>query len=319
MKISSDQLNPILPKDKYRVLCTEESTIPIFSRAWWLDAVAGDQNWDVAIVENSGRIDASMPFGLTIANGSKVLGMTPETQSLGPWLRPTQMKYSRALGREKKLMKSLISNLPPFDVYSQNWHHTITNWLPFYWEGFKQTTRYTYRLPDISNESKIWDGLRENIRTDIRKAENRFNLEVRTDLGITTFWKLFAKTYARQGKPLPHTEEFIVNLDKKASLAKSRKIFIAIDSKGQHHAGVYLVWDQNSAYYLMGGGDPTLRNSGASSLCLWEAIRFARGVTKSFDFEGSMIESVEKFFRAFGAIQTQYSFVTKNNDSQRNT
>lgn len=61
----------------------------------------------------------------------------------------------------------------------------------------------------------------------------------------------------------------------------------------------------------MGGGDPALRNSGATSLCMWEAIRFAATVTKSFDFEGSMIEPVERYFRAFGAIQTPYFSVSK--------
>jgi len=46
-------------------------------------------------------------------------------------------------------------------------------------------------------------------------------------------------------------------------------------------------------------------------LCLWEAIRYASTVTKQFDFEGSMIESVERFFRAFGAVQTPYFRITK--------
>ncbi len=46
---------------------------------------------------------------------------------------------------------------------------------------------------------------------------------------------------------------------------------------------------------------------------MWEAIRFAASVTRSFDFEGSMIEPVEKFFRAFGATQTAYHNVFKTN------
>jgi hypothetical protein len=61
----------------------------------------------------------------------------------------------------------------------------------------------------------------------------------------------------------------------------------------------------------MGGGHPELRSSGATSLCMWEAIRHAAKVTKSFNFEGSMIESVERFFRAFGAVQTPYFNISK--------
>ena len=56
----------------------------------------------------------------------------------------------------------------------------------------------------------------------------------------------------------------------------------------------------------MGGSDPDIRSSGANSLCLWEAIKFSKIVTKSFDFEGSMIEPIERFMRAFGSSQTPF-------------
>jgi hypothetical protein len=95
-----------------------------------------------------------------------------------------------------------------------------------------------------------------------------------------------------------------------------RRIFVARDPAGRPHAGVYLVWDEGSAYYLMGGGDPEVRGSGATSLCLWHAIRFASTVTASFDFEGSMIEPVERLFRAFGAEQTPYFAVSRINSWQ---
>lgn len=41
-------------------------------------------------------------------------------------------------------MNYFIDNLPKFDYFNMNFHYSITNWLPFYWRGFKQTTRYTY-------------------------------------------------------------------------------------------------------------------------------------------------------------------------------
>ena len=71
-----------------------------------------------------------------------------------------------------------------------------------------------------------------------------------------------------------------------------------------------IIWDDQSAYYLVGGGNPELRNSGATSLCMWEAIKFASTVSKKFDFEGSMTESIERFFRGFGAVQKSYYRVT---------
>ena len=71
-----------------------------------------------------------------------------------------------------------------------------------------------------------------------------------------------------------------------------------------------LVWNEHCAYYLMGGGDPELRSSGATSLAMWQAIQFAATVSRIFDFEGSMIEPIERFFRGFGAVQTPYLSLT---------
>ena len=63
----------------------------------------------------------------------------------------------------------------------------------------------------------------------------------------------------------------------------------------------------------MGGGDPEFRNSGAASLLIWEGIKFAHNHSEIFDFEGSMIESIERFFRGFGAVPRVYYNVTKLN------
>lgn len=301
----------MLLKEKYRKLCQAESTIPIFSRPWWLDAVCGE-NWNVCLVENGDEVVASMPYHFSKNRlGLIVLSHPNLTQTLGPWLRPSEAKYANRLGQEKDLLNSLIEQLPSFDDFHQNWHYTNTNWLPFYWRGFQQTTRYTYRLADLSDIDQVWKGFRENIRRDIRKAKSRFKVTVRTDLSIDDFLTINAKTFERQGMDLPYTESFVQRLDTACIANNARKILIAEDEQGRHHAGIYIIWDEQNAYYLMGGGDPELRASGATSLCMWEAIQFASTVTQGFDFEGSMIEPVERFFRAFGAIQTPYFSITK--------
>lgn len=299
-------------KEKYRLLCKNEPSIPIFSKDWWLDSVAGD-NWDVVLVEKKGTIQAALPFTTRQRFGLTAISQPTLTQTLGPWLRPSTAKYARQLSQEKSLLQELFKQLPKHAHYSQNWHHSRTNWLPLHWLGYEQTTRYTYRLEDLSNADALWDEFEVNIRTDIRKATNREGVTVRTDLDVDAFLTLNEKVFARQNMALPYTKELVQRIDENASNNQARKVFIAEDQQGRHHAGVYLIWDDNSAYYLMGGGDPDLRNSGATSLCMWEAIKFAATVTKSFDFEGSMLEPVERFFRAFGAKQTPYFAISKTN------
>jgi hypothetical protein len=300
-------------KDFYRSACLSGTPVPLFSQPWWLDAVAGDQSWDVALVERDGKLLASMPYVRRRRLGFDFSTQPPLTQALGPWLRPSGAKSAKSLSQQKDLMEALIGQLPPFDHFSQNWSPGQTNWLPFYWKGFQQTTRYTYALADLGNEELLWKGLNHNIRTDIRKASERFSLRVRDDLGLAAFLDLNRKVFARQGKALPYPESLVHRLDQACESRGCRKILIAEDPQGRAHAGVYLVWDENSAFYLMGGGDPELRGSGATSLCMWEAIRHSATVTRRFDFEGSMLEPVERFFRAFGAEQVAYFQVRRTN------
>ena len=297
----------------YRQLCQTEPTIHIFSKGWWLDTVCGEDAWDVVLVRKGNHTLASMPYYTIKRLGLTYLTMPKLTQTLGLWMRSSEAKYTGQLTQQKKILSLLIDDLPAFDNFSQKFHYSLTNWLPFYWRDFQQTTFYTYVLDDLSDINKLWCGLKENIRREIKKAQDRLGIQIRTDLGLDVFLSLNEQTFTRQGMAPPYTKNFVRRLDNACESHNARKIFFAQNKDGKIHAAVYIIWDENSAYYLMGGSDPELRNSGATSLCMWEAIKFASTITHKFDFEGTMIESVERFFRAFGGRQLPYFHITKTN------
>lgn len=285
---------------------------PIFCSPWWLEATAGPGNWGIAEVKQNGQVVASMPWTLKQNRlGIKILSQPALTQTLGPWIAdpPEKTKYATKLAREKDLMDALINQLPQYHVLRQNFAPEITNWLPFYWNGFQQTTRYTYRL-DLSHEKDgLWAGFQDKVRTDIRKSI-KMGIIVEESEDIDAFLAVNEKTFLRQGMTLPYTKSFVRSLFSGCLSHQAGKIFLARDKEGRVHAGNLIVWNKHCAYYLMGGGDPELRNSGATSLAMWHAIQFASTVAKIFDFEGSMIEPVERFFRGFGALQTPYFAMT---------
>lgn len=223
---------------------------------------------------------------------------------MGPWIKPSQAKYAKALQQEKDLMYALIEQLPPFDYFYQRFHHSITNWLPFFWKGFTQTTKYTYSIDDLKDPDKVWSGFQAKIRTDIRKAEKV--VKVRSDFPLDRLIDVVELTFKRQSMTLPFDRETVRRLDAECQSREIRKMFFAEDAHERIHAVLYLVWDEDTAYYLMAGADPELRSSGASSLLVWEALKYATTVTLRFDFEGGMIEPVERFFRGFGARQVSY-------------
>ena len=229
------------------------------------------------------------------------------TQTLGPWFDDPSSgtKYSTQLARQKDLTELLIKQLPKHDYFGQNFSPLITNWLPWYWKGYEQTTKYTYQLHDIGDHKRVFDDFEKNIRGYIRKAEKN-GIVVTTENTIDDFLPLNSAVFSRQGLKSPYDVDFVRRLDAACQEQGARKIFIARDQFGIPHAGVYLVYNQFCAYNIMIGGDPSLRSSGATSLAMWEAIKFASTITQTFDFEGSMIEPIERFFRGFGAIQTPY-------------
>jgi hypothetical protein len=298
-------------KSEYRKLCEIESSIPLFSRDWWLDAVCEDGDWGAVIARNGNTVNGALPYYVRKRRRMVLLTHPPLTQTLGPWIRDIESKDCTRLARQKKTMLELIDGLPAFDHFSQNWHPSETNWLPFYWRGFSQTTRYTYVISDLRHVDQLWSGLRENIRREIKKARNRFGLQVVADVDVSEFLELNRQTYRHQGLDLPYSEEVVHKIDEACGSRSCRKILTAIDDHGVKHAAAYVVWDAQRAYYLMGGATADSRGSGAGSLCLWAAIEHAREVTRAFDFEGSMLENIERYFRAFGATQTPYFTVSK--------
>ena len=284
----------------------------LFCSPWWLDATAGPGNWGVAEVKQDGQVVAFMPWVLKSNRmGLKILTQPSLTQTLGPWIaEPSKTaKYATRLAREKDLMAALIDQLPNYHVFRQNFSPEIVNWLPFYWRGFQQTTRYTYRLNLLNDTTALWKGFQENTRWEIRKAEKNGVFVEMTD-DVEAFLVVNEKTFRRQGMKMPYGHDYVRRLYAACLANHAGKIFLAKGADGRVHAGNLIVWNQHCAYYLIGGGDPELRASGAASLAMWHAIQFSSKVSKIFDFEGSMIEPVERFFRGFGAVQTPYFSLT---------
>jgi len=286
-------------------------TNSVFHEEWWLRCSSNGSQWGVARIKSGASVLASMPWVLRRRFGVNVLTQPPLTQTLGPWLAdpPPGTKYATRLAREKNLLEALIDQLPDYQVFRQNFAPEITNWIPFYWRGFEQTTRYTYRLCDLSKSQVLWSRFQENIRTDIRKAE-RQGVTVERSSDIDAFLDVNELTFLRQGMKPPYSRSYVRHLFTACDQNKAGAIFLARGKDGRVHAGNLLVWNQHCAYYLMGGGDPEVLNSGATSLAMWEAIQFAASVSQIFDFEGSMFEPVERFFRGFGAVQTPYFSLT---------
>ena len=209
------------------------------------------------------------------------------------------------------MANALIDQLPRFDAFVQCFYPTATNWLPFYWKGYSQTTRYTYIIHDTRNHKKIFEDFRENIRREIRKVEKSLHILIREEVDL--LYQLNDKFYTHNSQKVPFTYKTLEDIYQLTQQKQCGKLYFAEDQQGNTHAGILVIWDSLSAYYLVGASDPNFKTSGALSLLLWTAIKDSAAHVKAFNFEGSMIEPVERYFRAFGGIQTPYLQISKTN------
>lgn len=291
-------------KEKYRLLCSQEDSIPLFSKDWWLDMVCG-KDWDIILVEEKGKILATLPYFSPL---SSVITMPFYTQTMGVWTAPiaNDTKYSSLLARNQKLAADLIDGLPQYSSFLQNFNYSFTDWLPFYWKGFSQTTRYTYIISDIQDEGALWKNMSSNVRRNITKAKEKQNLQIQKGISADDFLKVQALTFQRQGLKMKESPALLKKLIDKCRERGCGDTWGAYDKEGNLHAAIFVAWQKSSAYYIAGGGNPSFRDSGAHSLLIWESIKFVRSYTNTYDFEGSMLSGVERFFREFGAIQTPF-------------
>jgi len=299
-------------KERYRELCVNEPSIPVYSRDWWLDCVCGENYWDVLLYfseRSPETIEAAFPFYIPY---KKVITMPAFTQTMGIWFNPEFEKenYSKNLLRKQNICDQLIRNLPEHTYFVQNFHYLFTDWLPFYWKGYHQTTRYNYILPDIRNIAEIEENRSYDIRQNIKKAMTKYQMEIKTHLPADLFLEIYAKTFERQEKRA-YQPKILSRLIETAYSRNQGNTWGAFDGMGQLCAAVFVIWQENCAYYIAGGSNRTGRKSGAHLLILSEAICAVSNISASFGFEGSMIQGVERVFRSFGAIQKPYFIISK--------
>ena len=294
-------------------LVNDQDAIPytdcIFQQPWWLDAVAPGR-YEAVEVKVDGKVRARLPYVVRTTLGVKVITMPLLTPYLGPWFAPSNAKYVNQLGEQKELLNELIDQLPPHDYFVQSCHHSFKNWLPFYWRNFKASTSYTFIFEKLGNLNKVWNGIRTKTRGQIRKAMRQ--LVVRPGEDIDEFLKLAADSFARRGLVL--SKGFLEvgkRIDAACAPRKARQMFFAEDAKGQVHAAIYNVLDNNCVYALMAGENAELRDSAGASLVAWESLKFAAATGRNFDFCGSTIESIEKFLRGFGGELRPYFIISR--------
>lgn len=294
------------PKERYRVWATATPELPLCFQPWYLDAVAEGGIWDVTLLENAGVVAGVWPYFLKRKFGLPYLTMPHFVKWMGPWLPPDP---HRRLGEMYEMVELLRRQLPKVLRMSIDCHPDFQSWLPLYWAGFRQTTRYTYILP-LSGDYEA--GFNRNIRRNIKKA--KAELSISTEGTFDEFYRLHCLSFQRQGKELPYSRALLERHLLALQQHHAARTFFARDAQDRLHSTALLSWDAGRAYYHLSGDDPELRSSGAGILLVQHAMQWSARELRVpvFDFEGSMLPQVEAVRRQFGATPLPYHRIWKN-------
>jgi len=286
----------------------------LFQQPWWLDAVAPG-GWSAARIVRDGELVGYLPYVINGPPGLRFSTQPPLTTTLGPWVRATSDDYRHALAEQHEILAKLISCLPPFGHLAQRCPPEFTDGLPFVWAGFDVRVGYTYRLFELDDLDRVWAGLETQRRRATKKA--RRTLEVAIDTELEPVLPLSDSNLWRAGVPIAPTRDTVRRIDLACRGRAACSLLTARDVRGAPHAFVYLVHDEETTFYILGGTDDSGRAAGAMTLLLWEGIRCAAARGTVFDFDGSMVETIERFFRSFGAKQVPYLTVSRTRSAAR--
>jgi len=286
----------------------------IFCYSWWLDAIT-KSNFKILVVEEGEKIVAGMP--LTYDSQHKI-NMPPLTRTLGVLYCDRKFQSEqKQTSVQRKWLSALLRNIQRDQFVQTCMHHNFTDWLPYKWSGFRQTTRYTYLLNfEGKTVPDLWNNLDSLRKRTIKRAVTN-NVETVESGDFSLLYKFVTLSYQRQGINfnIPYTD--LKTLDDAIVKNGNRMIFIAKDNE-KVHAALYAAFNKKSAYYLLSGSEPELRNMGGHTLVLWDAIKYFHDKVGYFNFGGSDIERIESHIRGFGGTLTPYFHIYNEDNLAQN-
>ena len=297
-------------KEDYIKISSERKDIPIFFKPWWLDILCGLNNWTAIVIRgHNDRVDAIWPIPLTKKFGIKITRQPPLTPYLGfKIFMPSDIsKINSQQKFRQKVAKQLIKAFQDIGLgyFNQRFHEENNDLQNFYWNNLKQQIFNRYIIDPINIENLIsdFDG---DIRTNIKKASGIVTCK-ETSL-CPNFYDLINQSFSASNKTIPYSKDTFEKLLQSIFEKTTSKIIVAEKEDSIVGACLILI-DNNVAYLNCLGISKAHRNSGISSLLIYEGIKFASTQTSRFDFSGSMVPNISNFFRGFGGKKQNYTNV----------
>lgn len=246
---------------------------------------------------------------------TKIAGLTyyknpPYTPHIGWLYKNKASNKANALTFDKNLISELADFIASLKggLYTLALPSDLKDAQPFIWKKFKTVPNYTYHLDLKLSTDQLLQNMTADKRNSLKKAE-KDGVQTVLTTSYTEVQQLILKTFSRKQKSID--EVFVKKILHHFATSENSFAFIA-SLNGAAISTAFCIFDKTTCYYLLGGYDDANKHQGAGVSCIWNAILQAKAKGLStFDFEGSMLPEVEKFFRGFGGDLIPYFTINK--------
>lgn len=286
----------------YNILANESGSI--FNTLPWIALYANNLE-HYGIFDNDQKLIAAFYLYKTKQFGLTYYKNPPYTPHIGLCYKNKATNKANALAFDKNLSTELADFIHSLKcgLLTLAMPTTIKDVQPFIWKKFKTIPNFTYHLNLHLPVDQLLQNMASDKRNSLKKAEKDGIRTIQvSDYSIVE--QLILKTFSRKQKSLDAA--FVHKILHQFSNSDNSFAFVSYLNDKPISSAFCLI-DQTTCYYLLGGYDSENKHQGAGVSTIWNAILHAKKKgLGTFDFEGSMLPEVEKFFRGFGGDLIPY-------------
>jgi len=286
-----------------------EASSSVFLTKKWLD-IYGSELETYGIFNGGEQLTGGFVLFKQKRSMTKFYRNPPFMSTINLFFENKAQNKAKRLSENKKYMKAMAAFLDnlSYGVLSVYLPEKYIDMQHFFWKGFKVVPNYTYQI-DLAQDMEIIEkNYSTERRNDIKKAA-KDGVEVKLIKDLTVVKEMVSHTFNRKEKDY---DQALVDkiLD---SFADENNSFAFVSCQnGKALAASFCVYDKQKVYYLLGGYDNKYKHQGAGAMAVDAAIKHSKEIgIKIFDFEGSMLPEVEKYFRGFGGDLVPYYSINK--------
>jgi hypothetical protein len=305
--------NPEIDRNAWIALLQGSAQGAIYAHPDFMDVVA--PGWQGIEVWNDRRLVAIMPLHIK-SKGFFRYSLQPSfCQFWGIFFASDGLVSPyKHFSRTRKIVKAVVEALPTgIRWFLHGFAPEFDYPLPFHWAGFQLQTRYTYRIDLRAGFAVAEGGFGNDTKYDIRKASEG-GIQVSHGSTCEELIRLAHENHAA-GKHLLRPDQSRT-LERLTPVLLQHRLGMLLEAKsptGKVVAAALFAHFSGKVSYLVSAQEPSTKARGAMTLLLSKAIEeSAANNHLVFDFEGSLIEGIEGFFRGFGGTPVPYLMIEKN-------